>query len=55
MAIDNTGAIARAFDDVRMTPTTLLIDRRTRIVERYTGAQDFNALAARIDTLLAQG
>jgi peroxiredoxin len=55
VAIDNTGAIARAFDDVRMTPTTLLVDRRTRIVGRFTGAPDFSALAARIETLLAQG
>jgi peroxiredoxin len=54
VALDIDGAIARGFGDVRATPTTLLIDRRGRIVERYVGAPDVAALHARVDKLLAE-
>ena len=52
VAIDNTGAIARAFGDVKLTPTSLLLDKRGLIVMRHLGEPDFTALHARIDTLL---
>jgi peroxiredoxin len=55
VVIDNTGAIALAFDDVRATPTTIVIDRHGRIVERITGAPDFAALGARLEELLSDG
>lgn len=54
VAIDNTGAIARSFGDVQMTPTTFLIDRQGRVVKRYLGAPDFAALHALIGELLAE-
>jgi peroxiredoxin len=54
VAIDNTGAIARAFGDIRLTPTTFLIDKRGRIVKRYVGAPDFKALNALVDELLTE-
>jgi peroxiredoxin len=54
VAIDNTGAVARAFGDVQMTPTTFLIDKRGRVVKRYLGAPDFAALHALIGELLAE-
>ena len=53
VAIDNTGEIARRFGDVELTPTTILIDRRGRIVERYVGEPDFSALQARVEKLLS--
>ncbi len=53
VAIDNTGAIADSFGNVRLTPTSFLIDRRGRIVERYVGPPDFAALHALIEKLLA--
>ena len=53
VAIDNTGAIAKALGDVQVTPTTLLIDKRGRIVERIVGTPDFVALNAQIERLLA--
>lgn len=53
VAIDNTRAIERAFGEVAGTPTSLVIDRRARIVERITGAPDFAALQARLERLLA--
>lgn len=54
VAIDNTGAIARAFGDIRLTPTTFLIDKRGGIVKRYVGTPDFKALNALIEELLAE-
>lgn len=55
VAIDNTGAIAKSFGDVRLTPTTFLIDKQGRVVKRYLGAPDFAALDKLIDDLLAEG
>jgi peroxiredoxin len=54
VAIDNTGAIAKSFDDVRVTPTTLLVNRRGEIVKRYVGEPDFAALHRLIESLLEQ-
>lgn len=55
VAIDNTGAIAKSFGDVQMTPTTFLIDKQGRVVKRYLGAPDFAALHTLIGELLAEG
>jgi peroxiredoxin len=55
VAIDNTGAIARDFGDVRLTPTTFLINQRGEIVKRYVGAPDFAALHVLVEDLLKQG
>ncbi len=55
VVIDNTGAIARAFGDVKITPTTFLIDQRGGIVKKYVGEPDFVALHRLVDELLAQG
>lgn len=52
VVIDNTGAIAKAFGDIRLTPTTVLLDKQTRIVKRYVGTPDFGALDALVATLL---
>jgi peroxiredoxin len=54
VAIDNTGAIAKGFGDVRGTPTSFLINRRGEIVQRYVGAPDFDALHKLVDRLLAE-
>ena len=54
VVIDNTGVIAQGFGDVRLTPTTFVIDKRGAIVERIVGAPDFTALQALIGTLLAE-
>lgn len=54
VAIDNTGEIASAWGDVRLTPTTFLVDRQGRIVKRYVGEPDFAALHQLIEKLLAQ-
>lgn len=55
VVIDNTGAIARAFNDTQITPTTFLLDKRGAIVKRYVGEPDFAELHALVDQLLAEG
>jgi peroxiredoxin len=54
VVIDNTGAIANGFGDVKLTPTTFLIDKRGFIVKRYVGEPDFVALHQLVEMLLAQ-
>jgi len=54
VAIDNTGAVAKAWGDVRITPTTYIVNKRGEIVKTYVGAPDFKELHALIETLLAE-
>ena len=55
VAMDNTGEVATAWGDVKLTPTTYLVDRQGRIVKRYVGEPDFGALHQLIEKLLAEG
>jgi len=54
VAIDNTGSVAKSFGDVRLTPTSYLINKRGEIVKRYVGEPDFPALHALVEKLLAE-
>ncbi|PIF28506.1 peroxiredoxin [Acidovorax sp. 56] len=54
VAIDNTGAVAKAWGDVRLTPTTYLVNKRGEIVKSYVGAPDFPSLHQLIEKLLAE-
>jgi thiol-disulfide isomerase/thioredoxin len=54
VAIDNTGAIARAWGEVKLTPTTYVVNKRGEIVKRYVGEPDFAELHKLIESLLAQ-
>jgi len=54
VVIDNTGAIAKSFGEVQLTPTTFLIDKHGAIVKRFVGEPDFPALHALVDKLLAE-
>ena len=55
VVIDNTGAMARGFGSVELTPTSVLINQRGEIVERFVGEPDFAALHALVERLLAKG
>ncbi len=55
VAIDNTGAVAKAWGDVQLTPTTFVVNRRGEIVKRYIGEPDFAELHRLIEKLLAEG
>ena len=54
VAIDNTGAAAKAWGDVQLTPTTFLVNKRGQIVKQYVGEPDFAALHQLIEKLLAE-
>ena len=54
VVIDNTGAFAKSFDQVRFTPTSVLINKRGEIVKRFVGELDFVALDALVEKLLAE-
>ena len=54
VAIDNTGEVAKAWGDVKLTPTTYLVNKRGEIVKQYVGEPDFAALHLLIEKLLAQ-
>ncbi|MGY8905149.1 MAG: TlpA family protein disulfide reductase [Burkholderiales bacterium] len=54
VAIDNTGAVAQAWGDVQLTPTSYLVNKRGEIVKRYVGAPDFAELHRLIEKLLAE-
>lgn len=53
VALDNTGQIAQAWGDVKLTPTTYVVDKQGQIVKRYVGEPDFDALHRLIEDLLA--
>ncbi|MES2425030.1 MAG: TlpA disulfide reductase family protein [Pseudomonadota bacterium] len=54
VAIDNTGAVAKAWGDVSLTPTTYIVDKQGLIVKRYVGEPDFAELHRLIEQLLAK-
>jgi peroxiredoxin len=54
VAIDNTGAVAKAWGDVQLTPTTYLVNKRGEIVKTYVGEPDFAALHQLIEKLLSE-
>ena len=54
VAIDNTGAAARAWGNVQLTPTTFLVNKRGQIVKQYVGEPNFAALHELIEKLLPE-
>lgn len=55
VALDHDGQLAKQWGDVKLTPTTFLLDRQGQIVKRYLGPPEFSALHQLIEQLLAQG
>jgi peroxiredoxin len=54
VAIDNTGAVAHAWGDVRLTPSTFIVNKRGEIVKTFVGAPNFPELHQLIEKLLAE-
>jgi hypothetical protein len=46
--------VAKAWGDVKLTPTTYLVNKKAEIVKRYVGTPDFHAMQALIGQLLAE-
>ena len=55
VALDNTGAVAKAWGDVRITPTTYIVNKQGQIVKTYVGNPNFPELHQLIERLLAEG
>lgn len=53
VAIDAQGDVAKSFDDVKLTPTTYVIDKEGNIIKRYVGEPDFAALHQLLEKALA--
>ena len=54
VALDPMGQLAKAFGDVQLTPTTVVIDKNGNIVARILGEPDFAKLDALIEKKLAE-
>lgn len=54
VAIDNTGEVAKAWGDVKLTPTSYLVNKHGEIVKRYIGEPDLAELHRLIERLLAE-
>jgi peroxiredoxin len=54
VALDPVGQVAKQFGDVRLTPTTFVIDRRGQIVKRIVGEPDFAQLDRLLEAKLAE-
>ena len=53
VAMDTTGEIAKAFDDVKLTPTAYLVDKQGRVIKRYLGNYDKAAFRKTVERALA--
>lgn len=54
VALDNTGAAAKAWGDIKITPTTYLLNKQGQIVKTYVGTPNFDELHRLIEQLLAE-
>jgi len=53
VAVDAQGNIAKGFGDVQATPTTFLIGRNGKIIQKFQGEPDFDVLNKRLGEALA--
>ena len=53
VALDPQGELAKSFGDVKLTPTTFIIDKDGKIIKRYVGEPDFASLHQLLEKALA--
>lgn len=53
VALDTQGELAKSFGDVKLTPTTFVIDKKGNIIKRYVGEPEFEALHRLLEKELA--
>ena len=53
VSMDTDGSLAKAFNDVKMTPTTFLVDKQGHIIKRYLGNYDKETFIATVNQALA--
>ena len=53
VALDVQGQLAQSFGDVKLTPTTYVIDKQGKIIKRYVGQPSFKELHALLEQALA--
>ena len=51
--LDSKGEIAKSFGGIRLTPTSVLIDKQGKVVQTYLGEPDFAKFQALLEDLLA--
>ena len=54
VVLDPMGEIAKAFGDVKLTPTTFIIDKRGNVVKKIVGEPDFKKLHELLEKKLAE-
>jgi peroxiredoxin len=52
VALDTDGAIAKSFGNIRVTPTTFVLDRRGRVLKQYLGEPDWAEFHGLLDKAL---
>ena len=53
VALDTQGELAKSFGDIKLTPTTLVVDKDGHIIKKYVGEPDFPALHQLLEKALA--
>ena len=53
VALDTTDEVSRSFGDVRITPTTFVIDKQGRMVRRFVGEPDWQEFDRVVEKALA--
>ncbi len=53
VALDTQGELAKSFGDIKLTPTTLVVDKDGHIIKKYVGEPDFPTLHQLLEKALA--
>lgn len=54
VALDSDGSVAKAFGKIQLTPTTVVVNKKGKIIKRYVGEPDWDAFHQLIQKSLAE-